>query len=98
MARPVPGFRAAGCVKRTLESPEATAATQVLQAVFTDGMTHVSVFVEADGARESRPLEGAAFGATGALRVKKDDHTITVMGDVPPATLQAFADAIERRR
>jgi sigma-E factor negative regulatory protein RseB len=97
MARPVAGFRSAGCVKRTLERPDAAAATQVLQAVYTDGLTHVSVFVEAEGGREPKPLDGASFGATGALRVKRNDHTITVMGDVPPVTLQAFADAIDRR-
>jgi sigma-E factor negative regulatory protein RseB len=99
MSRLVAGFRFAGCVKRTLEAPDQSGSgAPVLQAVYSDGLTHVSVFIEPVGAGRSGPkLE--QVGATGALRVRyRDQWWITVMGDVPAVTLQAFADALERRR
>ena len=70
----------------------------MLQAVYSDGLTHVSVFIEpVDAGRSGPKLE--QVGATGALRVRyRDQWWITVMGDVPAVTLQAFADALERRR
>ena len=41
LARPVPGFTLSGCVRRGMET--AGEGAQVLQAVFTDGLTHVSL-------------------------------------------------------
>ena len=68
-----------------------------LQAVFTDGLTHVSLFVEpVDSRRDHAELAGQ-LGATATLRQRRGLHWITVMGDVPPATLRAFADALRRR-
>ena len=99
LSRPVAGFRFAGCVKRTLEAPDqSTSGAPVLQAVYSDGLTHVSVFIEpVDAGRSGPKLE--QLGATGALRVRyREQWWITVMGDVPAVTLQSFADALERRR
>lgn len=96
--RPVAGFRFAGCVKRSLDGAEAGPDNHVLQAVFSDGLTHVSVFVEPfDARRRIAPLAGQ-IGATGTLRQRRGDHWVTVLGDVPPATLKAFAEALQRRR
>jgi sigma-E factor negative regulatory protein RseB len=91
LARTVPGFRFAGCTKRELAQP-------VLQALYSDGLTHVSVFIQpVEGSQVQPKLE--QIGATGVLRVRyRDQWWITVMGEVPAATLQAFADALERRR
>lgn len=91
---PVPGFRQASCVKRQLE---ATAA-DVVQAVFTDGLTHVSLFIEPLQAERHRP-GSATTGATHTLmQPVGGTHWVTVMGDVPMATLKQFAAALERRR
>jgi len=96
--KPVSGFVFAGCMKRTIESPESTGNDPVLQVVYSDGVTHVSLFVEPyDARRAIVPLAGQ-LGATGTLRQRRGEHWITVMGDVPAATLRAFADALERRR
>jgi sigma-E factor negative regulatory protein RseB len=96
--RPVAGFRFAGCVKRSLDGADANADAQVLQAVFSDGLTHVSLFIEPyDAKRSASPLAGQ-IGATSTLRQRHGEHWVTVLGDVPPATLKAFADALERRR
>jgi sigma-E factor negative regulatory protein RseB len=97
--RPVAGFAFAGCMKRTIEAPpDATGNDPVLQVVYSDGVTHVSLFIEPYDARRAMvPLTGQ-LGATGTLRQRRGEHWITVMGDVPAATLRAFADALERRR
>ena len=39
-----------------------------------------------------------SVGATGTLRQRRGLHWITVMGDVPPPTLKAFAEALQRKR
>jgi sigma-E factor negative regulatory protein RseB len=96
LERPVPGFKLTACMKRPLESP--TGEDQVLQAVYSDGLTHVSLFIEpADARRPYAELNGQ-IGATGTLRQRRGEHWVTLMGDVPPATLKAFADVLQRRR
>jgi len=96
MDRIAPGFKLAGCVKRPLES--ASGEDQVLQAVFSDGLTHVSLFIEPFESRRQLASLSGQIGATSTLRQRRGDYWITVMGDVPAATLKTFADALERRR
>jgi sigma-E factor negative regulatory protein RseB len=99
---PVAGFRQVSCVRRNFErageAPGAGAPVEVLQAIFSDGLTHVSVFIEplrADGRRAGH----AAFGATHTLMLPHGSgHWLTVMGDVPMTTLKQFAQALEGRR
>ena len=97
LARPVPGFRLAGCMRRGMET---TGDDQsVMQAVFTDGLTHVSVFVEPFKPQRHRGGDlQARQGATSTLMTRRGEHWITTVGDVPPATLKQFSDALERRR
>lgn len=99
--RPVPGFRLSGCVRRPADlraPPDVPAGRpEVLQAVFSDGLTHVSLFIESfDPARHRKPLQ-AQFGATHSLALRRGEHWITAMGDVPEATLRAFVEGLERR-
>jgi sigma-E factor negative regulatory protein RseB len=96
VARPVKGFQLAGCLKRGMAA--AGDAGTVMQAVFTDGLTHVSVFVEPFQPERHRQELHAQRGATATLTARRDEHWITVVGDVPVPTLRLFADAIERRR
>lgn len=93
LERPVPGFRLAGVVRRPLDSADET----VLQAVFTDGLTHVSLFVEPVESRRDHAELAGQLGATSTLRQRRGLHWVTVMGDVPPSTLSAFVDALRRR-
>ena len=96
LAKPVAGFKFAACMKRSLEAPDAPSNAPVLQAVFSDGVTQVSLFIEAyDGRTTTAPI--APMGATNTLRQRRGDHLITVMGDVPVGTLQAFSEALERK-
>jgi sigma-E factor negative regulatory protein RseB len=92
----VPGFALAGCVARTLEA--GADAASVLQAVFTDGLTHVSLFIEPHRGDRPRQPAQSQFGATSTLRVRHGDYWITAVGDVPAGTLKQFVDALERRR
>jgi sigma-E factor negative regulatory protein RseB len=100
VAHPVPGFQLVGCMRRELgamEEPPASASTQVLMAVFSDGLTHVSVFVEPYDAQRHKPV-ATSLGATHTVMSRSGDWWITAMGDVPMATVQLFSSALERRR
>ena len=96
LVRPVPGFALEGCVLRGSELGGKTAP--MLQVVFSDGLTHVSVFVERFSAERHRSQAPARSGATHTLARRTDDHWITVVGDVPPATLRTFVKGLERRK
>jgi sigma-E factor negative regulatory protein RseB len=95
---PVPGFRESNCVKRQLDpAPQETtsAAGDVLQAIFTDGLTHVSLFIEPVHPERQRS-GGAASGATHTWMQAHGDYWITAVGDVPLVTLKKFVAALER--
>jgi sigma-E factor negative regulatory protein RseB len=92
----VPGFARAGCVVRTIEPGRDQGP--VLQAVFSDGLTHVSLFVEPYLPERSRSAAAARIGATTTLARRQGEHWITAVGDVPAETLSRFVDALERRR
>jgi len=100
LSAPVPGFKQISCVKRSLEpagDAERAGAPDVLQATYSDGLTHVSVFIEP--LRGERQHAGAAaVGATHSLMQPFGPYWVTVMGDVPIATLKQFAAALERLR
>jgi sigma-E factor negative regulatory protein RseB len=97
---PVAGFRQISCVKRSLETStdaEAASSDDVLQAIFSDGLTHVSVFIEPFHAERHRAASGA-LGATHTLMQPLGQHWVTAMGDVPLTTLKQFVAALERLR
>ena len=100
MRQVAPGFRQVRCVNRDMDNAGDVAATggaqRVLQAIFADGMTYVSLFIE-PYKDVHRPLH-AAVGATQTLSMRQGDWWITVIGDVPAATLQLFASALERKK
>lgn len=100
MRRLAPGFRQVSCVRRIIESPgdgAAAVAPPVVQSIWSDGLTYVSVFIEPFRVeRHTRPLL-AAVGATSTLTERQGDWWITVVGDTPPATLKSFAAALERK-
>lgn len=110
----VPGFRQVSCVKRPIEgaapddrdpaalaqqqSQQQKARSPVLQTIFSDGLTYVSVFIEPfDPQRHTRAMS-AAVGPTQTLMLQLGDSWVTVIGDVPPATLRQFAKGLERKK
>lgn len=94
-----PGFKLLSCVKRALDGAAEAPAAQtphVVQSIFSDGLTHVSIFIEAfDPVRHMEPMQ-TSIGATQTLMRRQGDWWITVLGDVPAETLRQFAGAIER--
>ena len=101
LPRPVPGFREVSCVKRPMQGvagPDgAPAEVPVLQTIYSDGLTYVSVFIEPFDAERHRQQVLASVGATQTLMQQQGDWWITVVGDVPAATLRQFANGLQRR-
>ena len=95
MAPDVPGFHQIRELRRLMAARDPNAAPiPVDQAVFSDGLSTISVFVEpAEG--NSRKEGAGSTGATHVLVTRYRDYWITVLGEVPQATLQRFASAIE---
>jgi sigma-E factor negative regulatory protein RseB len=102
MRQSVPGFRQVSCVKRPMggasRPDKAGGEQQALQSIYSDGLTYVSVFIEPfDAQRHTRPMQ-ASVGPTQTLMQQQGDWWVTVLGDVPPATLRLFAKGLERSR
>ena len=99
LGKPVAGFQLVSCSKRPLADTESQLApVQVLQSVFSDGLTHVSVFIEPyDAQRHQQPM-GTSLGATHTLSSRRGDWWFTVVGEVPMPTAQQFTALFERRR
>jgi sigma-E factor negative regulatory protein RseB len=90
----VAGFKPMSCYKRA-----ASAAEGSMQWIFSDGLASVSLFVEPYD--RQRHLQEGVFmtaGATQTLTRRIQDWWLTVVGEVPPQTLKAFALSLERRK
>jgi len=103
---PIDGFKLVSSVKRPLDGamepqPEGSRGSpspQVLQSIFSDGLTYVSVFIEAyDPHRHRQPIQASSGATHTMMRRQGESWWITVVGDVPALTLQSFADALERK-
>ena len=70
-----------------------------VQWIFSDGLASVSLFVEPYD-RQRHLQEGVVMtaGATQTLTRRLQDWWLTVVGEVPPQTLKAFAQSLERRK
>ncbi|MCS6944726.1 MAG: MucB/RseB C-terminal domain-containing protein [Sutterellaceae bacterium] len=69
---------------------------EAMQAVYSDGLATLSVFIET--AREALPSgAGIARGSTHAFVRRVGDTLITVVGEVPPATVRKVALSAEAR-
>ncbi|AJZ59316.1 mucB/RseB family protein [Paraburkholderia fungorum] len=91
----VPGFHKIRELRRPMAARDAGQPTiPVDQAVFSDGLAAISVFVEP--VENNTRKEGAgSSGATHVLVKRRGDFWITLLGEVPQTTLQQFASAIE---
>ena len=75
------------------ENPMPIGGTLVKQMVFTDGLASLSVFIEPLGDHE--PLDGlSAMGALNAYGLILDEHQVTVVGEVPPETVESVAKSV----
>ncbi len=103
MQRSVDGFKPMGCYQRPVVVPAGAAGggtpSSSMQWVFSDGIATVSLFVEAFDARR-HVREGATDmgGATRTWARRIDNWWVTAVGEVPPETLNAFAQSLERKK
>ncbi|MCC8394974.1 MucB/RseB C-terminal domain-containing protein [Paraburkholderia sp. MMS20-SJTR3] len=95
IAPSVPGFHMIRQLRRPMASREAgQPPIPVDQAVFSDGLAAISVFVEP--VENNTRKEGTGnSGATHVLVKRQGNFWITLLGEVPQTTLQQFASAIE---
>ncbi len=96
---PPAGFQLSSCIRRVLDPADGADTAPVVQVVYSDGLTYVSLFIEPIGHMTQRQPLSSQLGATHTLMQAHDaDWWVTVMGDVPPETLKRFHQALERRR
>lgn len=101
LRRSVPGFKPIACVKRWGKD---SATEPTLQWIFSDGLASVSLFIQSFDSQHHRHEGVHSQGATYALSFRISQQTgnlpdrwVTVIGEVPPQTLHAFAKALEHK-
>jgi sigma-E factor negative regulatory protein RseB len=102
MQKEVDGFRPMACYQRSV-APAAAGLSghgqATMQWMFSDGVATVSLFVEAyDPQRHAREGLTDMGGATHTYSRRINGWWATVVGEVPPGTLNAFAHALERKK
>jgi sigma-E factor negative regulatory protein RseB len=102
MQKEVDGFKPMACYQRPSASATAGLAgngQNTMQWMFSDGVATVSLFLEAyDPQRHVREGLTDMGGATQTQTLRIHDWWATAVGEVPPATLNAFSHALERKK
>ena len=91
--------------RKTREVARRIGGSEAMQAVFSDGLATVSVFIEphsllsAPGAGPQMPSGDALqiHGPTSAFSRRIGDSLVTVVGEVPPSTVRSVAGSVEFR-
>jgi sigma-E factor negative regulatory protein RseB len=94
---PVAGFKPMSCYKRPATANPA-AGEEPLQWIFSDGLASVSIFVEPFDRQRHDRESSLSMGATQTITRQLDAYWVTVMGEVPMATLKLFASGLERKK
>jgi sigma-E factor negative regulatory protein RseB len=84
-----PGFRKIMEVRRTMGS-----GREVGQIEFSDGLAAISIFIEPLGGPNQTPGE-ATKGLINVLALEHGGHWLTVVGEVPAATIRQVAESVE---
>lgn len=99
---PVPGFNPMSCYRRPVSATSAAASTAPgdgpLQWVFSDGLASISIFLEPLDRQRHIRESSLSLGATQTLTKQLDPYWITLVGEVPLATLKLFASGLERKK
>ena len=93
----VPGFKS---MSAYLRPAEAGLHHQTVQWIFADGLASVSVFIDPFDPhlhkQEGLMITGATHTWVKRLKMQKEDWVVTVVGEVPVATLQLFTQSLVR--
>jgi sigma-E factor negative regulatory protein RseB len=102
LSAPVAGFKSVSCYKRPASAAGAASAAAPgeapLQWIFSDGLASVSIFVDLPDPGSEFKEASFSMGATQALTRQLDAYRITVIGEVPMATLQLFANGVAHKK
>jgi sigma-E factor negative regulatory protein RseB len=85
------GFRKSREVVRKMGGADA------MQVVLTDGLATLSVFIEPKSPQKAASDHVRTQGPTSAYSRRIGDSLVTVVGEVPPGTIRAVAEAVEFR-
>ncbi len=91
---PPSGFHRLAEVMRRLIGAGEPASRSALQAVYSDGLATVSVFIEPGAPMLSDPDEAQRRGPVTAISRRVGDARVTVVGEVPPSTAQSIAESV----
>jgi sigma-E factor negative regulatory protein RseB len=91
---PPTGFHRLAEVARRLVGAGDPAPRPAYQAVYSDGLATVSVFIEPGAPMLDEPAESQRRGPMTAFSRQVGDARVTVVGEVPPATAQSFAESV----
>ncbi|HAL37198.1 MAG TPA: transcriptional regulator [Polaromonas sp.] len=95
---PVAGFKPLSCYKRPATAANAAASEEPLQWIFSDGLASVSIFVESIDRQRHDKESSLSLGATQTMTRQLDAYWVTLVGEVPMATLRLFAGGLERKK
>jgi sigma-E factor negative regulatory protein RseB len=93
---PPSGFHRLAEVVRHLVGAGDPSPRSALQAVYSDGLATVSVFIEPGAPMVDEPEEAQRRGPVTALSRQVGNARVTVVGEVPPSTAQSIADSVVR--
>jgi len=93
---PPSGFHRLVEVVRHLVGAGDPAPRSALQAVYSDGLATVSVFIEPGAPMLAERDESQRRGPVTAFSRQVGDARVTVVGEVPPSTAQSIAESVVR--
>ena len=88
------GFRRLAEVVRHLVGAGDSAPRPALQAVYSDGLATVSVFIEPGAPLLEKPEAPQQRGPVTAFSRQVGDTRVTVVGEVPPSTVRSIAESV----
>lgn len=91
---PPSGFHRLIEVIRHLAGADDAAPRSALQAVYSDGLATVSVFIEPGAPPLDEPNTTQRRGSVAAFSRQIGDARVTVVGEIPPATAESIAESV----
>ncbi|MEW5756945.1 MAG: MucB/RseB C-terminal domain-containing protein [Pseudomonadota bacterium] len=76
--------------------PEKAGENMLEHLVITDGLASISVFIEPTPADAKQEIKTFQMGALNVHTTFKGEYQVTVLGDVPSATVQKIAQSVTR--
>jgi sigma-E factor negative regulatory protein RseB len=93
---PPSGFHRLAQMMRRLTGAGDPAPRSAYQAVYSDGLATVSVFIEPGAPTLEEAAESQRNGSVTAFSRQVGDARVTVVGEVPPSTAKSIAESVVR--